>query len=570
MVIYYIGKETGDKTIKNFCKEDETRAYVSSGAVDSAAELNAVCEEARVYAKRGYIIVGLADIEGVNEDILTEKIEKLNSVTGGKVICYAPGRDDSKAVNGLQTSKVPCICDMFADKIKSKLEAFTSQKAVTNKNKSNKGILNREDNTYENESESTKTHRQTQGKQRERKAQDTSTVLGGTTNSEPEEKETQTTQTADTVTRGNIFSENEKTVYEDIRSNKEREKEQSSSTHFAEDKQEKDYYNSSEYQKPSVQPMQQTTQEVYRRSIAESYNEPVNESTYSDITRPYNESIGQGVRYDGSQQIYGQRQPQSQNRQRAAYGQIQREYYDQSQNQGNETNVRKYGRYDNEQSMYSQSGYDDMSMQSNYDASPMRSTVGVIGIINRIGTTTQALQITALLKMLSGRSCYVQMNQSLFLDDVIDYLYGVEIDSNTECIHYADLDLYKNRNQVFSGNYEHEVYDFGAIDETVPSEFFSKGTRIAVCGGTPEEVAQLTRFAPQLYDDTNIKYIFSFVPERDKNFILEMMGSKANNCYFAPYTPDYFELQESDKAFYYNLLNIAMPETRKKKRGRKR
>lgn len=528
MVIYYIGEQTNDKTIVNFCKEKETRAYVASGAINSVAELNAVCEEAKVYSKRGYIIVGLSDVEGINDSILTDKIENLQSATGGKVICYAPGRDDSKTVIGLQSAGVPCICDVFADKIKSKLDALISSK-VPNENKSDRNILsNRKDNYYENEGEKVNIHKNLQGKQQERKAQNASTVLGSTANEKPKEKEPPTLETTGTVIKGGILSDNDGTEYEDLQNVEEQENQVKQSSSAYPTKVEgtaKNYYSSSTYEKSfeqPAQPVQTTMQDGYKRSVTETYNEPTNETLYQDIRRPYNE------------------------------------------------NIRQENQYDNKRQFYNQSNYNTVPMQSNYDAPPMRNTIGVIGVINRIGTTTQAIHMTMLYKELSGRSCYVQMNQSSFLDDVIDYLYGVEIDSNTECIRYNNLELYKNRNQVFSGNYEHEVYDFGAVNETVPSEFFSKGTRIVVCGGTPEEVAQLTRLASQLYDDTNIKYIFSFVSEKDKSFILEMMGSKANNCYFAPYTPDCFELQEEDKAFYYSVLNIAIPETGKKKRGRRR
>lgn len=195
-------------------------------------------------------------------------------------------------------------------------------------------------------------------------------------------------------------------------------------------------------------------------------------------------------------------------------------------------------------------------------------TVGVIGIMPRIGTTTQAVQITRFLSELGFKACYVQYHSSRFLDDMQEYFTGVEIDSDTECLYYDNLDFYKSKNQVFGLNYEYNIFDYGSVDN-IPSDFFDKDIRIVVCGGTAEEVEYLTNLVPHLYDDYNIKYIFSFVADYEKNDVYEMMGDKKTETYFAPYSPDCFTLQEESKEMLCKIFNIDVPEQKKNKKRKR-
>lgn len=194
-------------------------------------------------------------------------------------------------------------------------------------------------------------------------------------------------------------------------------------------------------------------------------------------------------------------------------------------------------------------------------------TVGVIGVIPRIGTTTQSVQITRLLSELGYRACYVQCNNSKFLDDMQEYFNGVEIDSDTECLYYDNLEFYKSKNQVFGLNYEYHVFDYGSV-ENVPADFFDKDIRVVVCGGTAEEVEHLTELVPHLYDDYKIKYIFSFVADYEKDDILDMMATKKSETFFAPYSPDCFTLNDESKNILLKILDIDVPEQKRKKRKR--
>lgn len=195
--------------------------------------------------------------------------------------------------------------------------------------------------------------------------------------------------------------------------------------------------------------------------------------------------------------------------------------------------------------------------------------IGVIGVIPRIGTTTQSVHIVRLLQELGFKSCYIQQNKSSFLDNMQDYFNGVEINNETECLYYDDLEFYKSKNQVYGLKYDYQIFDYGCV-ETVPSDFFEKDIRIVVCGGTAEEVEKLTAIANQLYEDNDIKYIFSFVADYEKADVYDLMSSKAHKTYFAPYAPDCFKLTDESREILARVINVQLPQSNKKKgRGKK-
>lgn len=202
--------------------------------------------------------------------------------------------------------------------------------------------------------------------------------------------------------------------------------------------------------------------------------------------------------------------------------------------------------------------------KTDFDVPAQRLTVGIIGSVHRIGTTTQAVQLTRFLSSIGRSVCYVQDNDSTFLDMLTKYYYGVNVDTGSECILYDGLFLNRKKNLAYDKKYEAEIYDYGC-PQNIPSDFFDKNVRIVVCGGSPEEVEGITALIPQLYADENIHYVYSFVAHHDKANVLEMMGDRKVNCYFAPYSPDIFSTVSEETAdMYYDILNIEKP---KKKRG---
>lgn len=213
---------------------------------------------------------------------------------------------------------------------------------------------------------------------------------------------------------------------------------------------------------------------------------------------------------------------------------------------------------------YTQVKPESFDNKKDFDIPIQKRTIGVIGSLDRIGTTTQAIQITRFLSNIGQSVCYVQDNDSNFLDMLIKYYYDVNVDTGSECILYDGLYLNRKKNLVYDKEYEVEVYDYGC-PVNIPSDFFEKNIRIVVCGGSPDEIDRLTAMISQLYSDDKIYYLFSFVANHDKQNVLDIMSERKSKCYFAPYSPDCFsQISDENADMYYDILGIEKP---KKKKG---
>ena len=213
---------------------------------------------------------------------------------------------------------------------------------------------------------------------------------------------------------------------------------------------------------------------------------------------------------------------------------------------------------------YTQVKPESFDNKKDFDIPIQKRTIGVIGSLDRIGTTTQAIQITRFLSNIGQSVCYVQDNNSNFLDMLIKYYYDVNVDTGSECILYDGLYLNRKKNLVYDKEYEVEVYDYGC-PVNIPSDFFEKNIRIVVCGGSSDEIDRLTAMISQLYSDDKIYYVFSFVANHDKQNVLDIMSERKSKCYFAPYSPDCFaQISDENADMYYDILGIEKP---KKKKG---
>ena len=195
--------------------------------------------------------------------------------------------------------------------------------------------------------------------------------------------------------------------------------------------------------------------------------------------------------------------------------------------------------------------------------------IGVIGIMPRIGATTQAVQLVRMLSTLGKKACYIQENASVFLDSMGLFFSDVKQENERGRLVYQDIFFYKDKNFAYSQNYDYLVFDYGncAELEQLPADFYANDIRIVVCGGNAEEVAALTRLSNPLYRDENISFIFSFIDPDDRSEVLDLMGDRRERVFFAPFTPDCFRLYEDSAKLYRELLGFREEQISKSKRG---
>ena len=86
--------------------------------------------------------------------------------------------------------------------------------------------------------------------------------------------------------------------------------------------------------------------------------------------------------------------------------------------------------------------------------------IGVIGIMPRIGVTTQAVQLVKTLSALGKKACYIQENDSAFLDSLELFFSDVKKENERGRLVYQDVFFYKDKNFAYSQNYNYLVLNY--------------------------------------------------------------------------------------------------------------
>ncbi len=192
-------------------------------------------------------------------------------------------------------------------------------------------------------------------------------------------------------------------------------------------------------------------------------------------------------------------------------------------------------------------------------ALPPYQTIAVSGCIDRIGTTTQAIQLVKYLVFRGHRACYIELNENGYIQALKElYEDGVSSDDGIGRVTYQSVDMFYRKDKiadVLRLGYEFYVYDFGIFDAVGFSlvSYLEKNIKVMVCGIKPNEVGCMSEVLSSLYDK-EIEYIFSFTHESDKKDILELMSDRAEHTFSLPgrLTPSFIPLRlaNSLKSFF--------------------
>ena len=189
------------------------------------------------------------------------------------------------------------------------------------------------------------------------------------------------------------------------------------------------------------------------------------------------------------------------------------------------------------------------------------TTVGIIGIMPRIGTTTQAVMLTRYLNEAGIRACYVEENDTQFCDCLMTLYDDVSYDSDRDCLVKENLTLYKEETRSFvATDVAYRIVDYGYITKNgFPENYLKKDIKIIVCGTAPLEIANLISNVEMMYD-VDLNYIFSLSDEQHYQEVLEVMGTKKDKCYLSPNIPDSFDFFTQPCRYIYNsILNLNIP-----------
>ncbi len=140
-------------------------------------------------------------------------------------------------------------------------------------------------------------------------------------------------------------------------------------------------------------------------------------------------------------------------------------------------------------------------------------------------------------------ACYIEFNKKDVVKNIKNF-YDVLVDDKNRKISYKDLDIFANVTfedlpKILSMNYEAFIFDYGEFLHTSEESFASADVRVVVSGAKfwEEKYIQNVFKICHIYNDIN--FIFNFVDENDRKFIVENMEDL--KIYFSDYAPNIFK-----------------------------
>lgn len=198
-------------------------------------------------------------------------------------------------------------------------------------------------------------------------------------------------------------------------------------------------------------------------------------------------------------------------------------------------------------------------------------TVGFMGSMPRVGTTTQAIQLVKYLQSQGYTACYIEAAGQKQICQIPD-LYAVEIfDKQKGFIRFESTDLYYNPfalAEIQRENYNVCVYDFGRYKPEILFSFLDTDMRICVSGIKPWEIDSIYPVMRRL-EDENVTYAFSFTPQSAQKEILNFMEEKKDTTFFPAYTPEMHSLSSVNRPFHEHILKELQPQKSDEKKKKK-
>ena len=193
--------------------------------------------------------------------------------------------------------------------------------------------------------------------------------------------------------------------------------------------------------------------------------------------------------------------------------------------------------------------------------------IAVGGVMPRIGTTTIAIQLIKFLHSEGKTACYVDLSNTDYMELATNYYDTEKHEKDLHKFNLAGVDIYTNVTQeilyqIHVRNYNFIIYDTGSLlkNNVNTSDFLRKSIKLLCTGNKPNENKALNNVANTLYN-TKINYIYSFVPDDEIEDIRDELKKWFGcTCYFAPYIPDAFSLNNESRAMFKAILSEYFPE----------
>jgi len=195
----------------------------------------------------------------------------------------------------------------------------------------------------------------------------------------------------------------------------------------------------------------------------------------------------------------------------------------------------------------------------------MPDMIGIAGSMQRIGTTTQAIQLTRFLITAGYTTVYVEMNRQDYIWGCSTLYGGTDRRKPVDSFAYDEIKMYKKprlEELLKSDAYDYLICDFGNLRAAGfdKASFAECDARIIMCGTKPNEIYQTEMIMSDAGLADNI-FVFSFVPKEDEFEIREMMGDKGSSILFTPALFDPFgnyRKHYGKGGYFYKLMDLVI------------
>lgn len=191
-----------------------------------------------------------------------------------------------------------------------------------------------------------------------------------------------------------------------------------------------------------------------------------------------------------------------------------------------------------------------------------RITVSVGGACTRMGVTTIAMQLVKHLLYCDKKVCYIEINSSGFLENLMAAYNPEAIDEEKGKVTFGNVDMYWHQElipDILHMDYEYFIYDYGAFK--CPNfnkiSFLEKDIKLMVLGSNPGEIQSSTELIRNIFYQ-DIQYIYNLTSPADQEDLLDLMEDKADQTYFAEYCPDMFHYVPA--SYYEKIFPQIKPE----------
>ncbi len=193
----------------------------------------------------------------------------------------------------------------------------------------------------------------------------------------------------------------------------------------------------------------------------------------------------------------------------------------------------------------------------------MIAFINVAGCQERIGTTTQALQLARFIRSMDYDVAYMEMNDKNYIKNT-NLVYSDYEEQDTGIITVQGIDVIPRSKYIDikkgGSNLDFLIIDHGCVNDKRfdRKEFLHGGIPILVGGIKANELGE-TENALRDNEMQKAFFVFSFVEDGDNEELLINMGRKKDETFFSPYFPDPFvQMDESKEDYFQQVMSAVM------------